>query len=90
MSPQLAESGLIDAMTWIVGIKERGGGGDRAVEGGGAQGQRGLKEEVGTDVEVMQVLRKLQAPQVKRLHIETRILSSGGGAAEPRCGVNEQ
>ena len=49
-----------------------------------------LKEEVGADVEVMKVLRKLQAPQVKHLHIETRILSSGGGAAEPRCGVNEQ
>ena len=65
MSPQLAESGLIDVITWIVWIKERGGGGDRAVEGEGAQGQKGLKEEIGTDVEVMKVLRKLQAPQVR-------------------------
>jgi len=38
---------------------------DRPVEGKGAQGRRELKEKV--DFEVMQVLRKLQAPQVNAL-----------------------
>ena len=45
---------------------------DRPVEGEGAPGRRKLKEKV--DLEVMKVLRKLQAPQVKRLFIEARIV----------------
>ena len=55
------------AIVWIVWVKKGGGGvGDGAVEGEGAvEGQGEHKEKVGADVEVMQVLRKLQAPQVK-------------------------
>jgi len=52
-----------------------GGGGrekkEEAVRGAearkGGEGERGHKDKVGTDVEVMQVLRKLQASQVKSL-----------------------
>ena len=53
------------AIIWIIWVL---GGGDRSVEGEGApaEGQR----KAGTDVEVMQVLRKLEAPQVKHLPIK--------------------
>ena len=55
-------------ITWIIIWVKK----DGSVEGEGAQGRREVKEKV--DFEVMQVLRKLQAPQVKRLFIEARIV----------------
>ena len=74
------------AILWIIWVL--GGGGevrDRSVEGEGApaQAESGLKSKAGTDEEVMQVLRKLQTPQVKSLPIT--FMSSGEGATELGC-----
>ena len=61
------------AILWIIWVLGGGEVRDRSVEGEGAPAERGLKEKAGTDEEVMQVLRKLQTPQVKPLPIETHI-----------------
>ena len=57
------------AIIWIIWVL---GGGDRSVEGEGAAAEGHRK--AGTDAEVMQVLRKLQAPQVKHLPIKHKHL----------------
>ena len=66
----LVNSAVIVWIIWIVGggreKEEEAIGGAEARKGG--EGERVHKEKVGTDVKVMQVLRKLQASQVKHLN----------------------
>ena len=64
----LMNSAVILWIIWIMrGGREGGGGGEvegESAAGEGDHSQQGQKGKFGTDVEVMQVLRKLQAPQV--------------------------
>ena len=65
----LVNSAVIIWMIWIMGGgREKEEAAARGAAGKGGEGERGHKEKVGTDVEVMQVLRKLQASQVKHLN----------------------
>ena len=64
----LVNSAVILWIIWIMGSGHEGGeggevGGESAA-GEGDHSQQGHKGKFGTDVEVMQLLRKLQAPQV--------------------------
>ena len=70
----LVNSAVILCIIWIMGGGGEGGGGGEvggeSAAGEGDHSQKGREGKFDTDMEVLQVLRKLQAYQVKQLNLE--------------------